>query len=274
MIFYKMKVEMPIEYVSNIKVVHVHNQSKTYHIIKHVLETAHIIPMISVEEICNNECDYAQFTADTTEPVLSESFFRHILSLNPIEFNKTYSHVGYLVDKFGGEADLYLNVDPDALDHIINYIHSKQIDPVEIYRTNHRTIDAIINLASAFGMHHLVCIMEKVIPTKTQLNSVVTFVKRIYVIMISVIEMIVMRCGFDDYISKETISTLHAKMDTYFDSPTCEYIENCARKYFHRSRVLTNFIVRIYSTWLEDYFFRSWKKDSIAQKELAKDKEE
>jgi hypothetical protein len=279
----KMKVEMPVEYNSQLKVVHIHNQSKTYHVINQILKTAHIVPIISIEEICNNECDYDQFRADPVEPILSESFFKHILTLNPNEFNRTYSHVGYLIEKSVNEADLYLNVDPDALDHIINYIHSKQIDPVEIYRTNHKTIDAVINLASAFGMHHLVSIMEKVIPTKAQLNSTVMFVKRLYMVIISAIELIISRYGFEDYISKETINTLHAKSDTYFDTPMCEYIENYARKYFHRSKVLTNFIVQIYATCLQDYFFRSWKKnvnvtddqsDSIVKKEVIKNKEE
>ena len=119
-------------------IIHISNRSDIYHLTRQVL----IDSVLTQDTYC---------------------FFYHILTKTVEEFNQTYGSFAYLVarDKYGKyEADLYLNVDPDALDHIINYIQTTKINITKIKEHNPDTIEEIIDLATMFGMPNLVSILR------------------------------------------------------------------------------------------------------------------
>lgn len=139
------------ELANQFAIVHIHNQSKTYHLTKQILLESRMI---------QDNC-----------------FFYHILSLDIEEFNETYGSFAYLVPGRIFMVDIYLNVDAKALHHIIEYIQTHQIDSISIYANNWKTIDNIIDLATMFVMPALIAELRGIQPTEAQLEKPINFLK-------------------------------------------------------------------------------------------------
>jgi hypothetical protein len=125
-------IEQPINLF---KVVHMYNKSNTFHLTRQVLLDSAL-------------------TQDTY------CFFYHILSKNIDDFNTLYGSFACLFARTESETDLYLNVDADALGHIVRYIQTGKIDGKAIYSENYEMIDEIIDLATMFGMPNLVSMLR------------------------------------------------------------------------------------------------------------------
>lgn len=110
--------------------VHVHNRSTVYHMTRQTL----LDSIITQDTYC---------------------FFYHIVAKSALEFNKMYGSFAYLMWKNTTEANLYLNVDSEALEHIIKYIQTGKINV-----SDNKSIDEIIDLATMFGMSNLVAMLR------------------------------------------------------------------------------------------------------------------
>lgn len=119
-------------------VIHVYNKTDVYHITRQIL----------LNSILRQETD---------------CFFYHILSMNTNDFNQLYGSVGCIIIRSNFEADLYLNANPDALEHVIKYIQTCKLDMKSIYGQNWKTIGEILDLATIFGMPKLVSVLRNVI---------------------------------------------------------------------------------------------------------------
>jgi len=139
------------ELANQFAIVHIHNQSKTYHLTKQILLDSKMI---------QKNC-----------------FFYHILLLDIEVFNETYGSFAYLVPGRIFMADIYLNVDAGALHHIIGYIQTHQIDSTSIYAKHWKTIDNIIDLATMFAMPALIAELRSIQPTAEQLEKPINFLK-------------------------------------------------------------------------------------------------
>lgn len=122
------------EPMNTFKVIHLSNRTEKYHLMRQVLLDSLLIQ--------NTYC-----------------FFCHILTLTADDFNEMYGSFAYLVGRNDIEADLYLNVDQDALDHIIKYLQTTKINHNKISK-NPENISEIIDLATMFGMSNLVAILR------------------------------------------------------------------------------------------------------------------
>lgn len=172
------------EPTNSFKVVHLHNKSSKYHLTRQVLLDSAI-------------------TQDTY------CFFCHILTKSVDEFNQMYGSFACLIEKpltdfaiesvitFGKlsrsnnsvdrnqsaadnksiQADLYLNVESDALDHIIRYIQTTKIDGQKIYANDWRRVDEIIDLATMFGMPALVSMLRNLHPTDQTIQEAFESIK-------------------------------------------------------------------------------------------------
>ena len=129
-----------IEPVNTFKIVHLHNKSERYHLTRQVLLDSALTQ--------NTYC-----------------FFYHILTKNLDEYNEMYGSFACLIARSGIEADLYLNVHLDALEHIVQYIQTGKLDSEDIYINNWKIIDEIIDLATMFGMPTLVSTMRNLHPS-------------------------------------------------------------------------------------------------------------
>lgn len=138
-----MNMEEPIY---SFKVVHLYNKSNTYHLTRQVL-------------------------LDSTLTQDTYCFFYHILSKNSDEFNQIYGSFACLFARSEYEADLYLNVEMDALEHIIRYIQTGKINGEKIYSQNWKLIDEIIDLATMFGMPNLVSMLRNLHPSDEKINN-------------------------------------------------------------------------------------------------------
>ena len=76
------------------KIIHLENQKNCYHLTRQVL----LDSMLTQDTYC---------------------FFYHILAKGVDEFNDDYGSFACLIPRSDIEADLYLNVDPDALHYIV-----------------------------------------------------------------------------------------------------------------------------------------------------------
>lgn len=128
------------------KIVHIYNKSKTYHLTRQVLLDSVLMQ--------NTYC-----------------FFYHILAKNIEEFNQIYGSFACLIDRNMIQADLYLNVDAEALEHIINYIQTTKINGQLIYADNWQTINEIIDLATMFGMPNLVSMLRGLHPSDATIDD-------------------------------------------------------------------------------------------------------
>lgn len=131
---------------NSFKVVHLHNRSDQYHLTRQVL----LDSILTQNTYC---------------------FFYHILSKSIDEFNQMYGSFACIISRSTIEADLYLNVDIIALNHIIFYIQTTKIDGQQICTTSHKTVDEIIGLAIIFGMPLLVSTMRQIRPMTESTND-------------------------------------------------------------------------------------------------------
>lgn len=111
--------------MNNFKIVHIKNQSSKFYLTRQAL-----------------------IDSALTQDIYS--FFYHILSMNIDDFNRRYGSFAYLKEKDVYEATLYLNVNQDALVHIINFIQTNK------YNLENDIVDEVIDLASVFGMPNLI----------------------------------------------------------------------------------------------------------------------
>jgi len=125
--------------LNDFKIIHLHNQSMIYHLTRQVL-------LDSV------------LTQDTF------SFFYHILLLDTNSFNEKYGSFACIIDRTSYEADLYLNVNSEALHHIINFIQTGKIDCAYIYTYHRKLVDEIFDLAIMFAIPNLVDNFRNVVP--------------------------------------------------------------------------------------------------------------
>ena len=114
-------------------IVHIYNRSNVYHLTKQVLMDSYLTQ--------NTYC-----------------FFYHILTVKLTDFNKMYGAFACLIEQNLFEANLYLNVNMDALEYIVNYIQTGKIN--EKYFKNQNMIDETIDLSIIFGMPKLVAILR------------------------------------------------------------------------------------------------------------------
>lgn len=131
------------EPLNSFLVVHVHNKSMIYHLTRQVL-------------------------LDSTITQNTYCFFYHILAKNVNDFNEIYGSFACIIPNMITEADLYLNVNSDALEYIVQYIQTGKIDDENI---NQSIINEIIDLATMFGMPLLVSQMRSLLLTKDQIDS-------------------------------------------------------------------------------------------------------
>lgn len=125
--------------LNDFKIIHLHNQSMTYHLTRQVL-------LDSV------------LTQDTY------SFFYHILLLDADSFNEKYGSFACVIDRTSYEADLYLNVNSAALHHIINFIQTGKIDCIGIYHNHRSLVDEIFDLAIMFAIPNVVDKFKSIVP--------------------------------------------------------------------------------------------------------------
>ncbi|XWV26098.1 hypothetical protein QJ857_gp0982 [Tupanvirus soda lake] len=143
------------------KIIHLYNKSNVYHLTRQVLLDSRL-------------------TQDTY------CFFYHILAKNMDEFNEIYGSFACLINRNRAEADLYLNVDSESLEHIIKYIQTGKLDAKNIYSNNWKIIDEIIDLATMFGMPTLVSMMRNLHPNDEDINFQIQYIKQIANILIKI----------------------------------------------------------------------------------------
>ena len=134
------------EEMNSFRIVHLKNQNDTYHLMRQIL----LDSMLTQDTYC---------------------FFYHILAKGVDDFNVTYGSFACLMPQDDTEANLYLNVDSNALHHIVKYIQTTKIDIMEICKTNNKTIDEMIDLATMFGMPNLVLILRNVDKEKCNVQN-------------------------------------------------------------------------------------------------------
>ena len=142
------------EPMNTFRVVHLHNKSAVYHLTRQVLLDSALTQ--------NTYC-----------------FFYHILTKNSDEFNEIYGSFACLIGRSRIEADLYLNVHPDSLENIVQYVQTGKLNGEDIYSNNWETIDEIIDLATIFGMPTLVSTMRNLHPNEEKIKNVLNVIKYI-----------------------------------------------------------------------------------------------
>jgi hypothetical protein len=120
------------------RVVHVYNSSDVYHLMRQVLLDTSLL--------------------DTSLTQNSNCLFYHILVMDVDLFNKNYASFACLIPRDEMEADLYMNVHPEAFRHLIEYLHTGKICPENI---NIQTLEKLNDMASMFGMSKLVEFLQK-----------------------------------------------------------------------------------------------------------------
>lgn len=140
------------EPANSFRIVHLHNKSDKYHLMRQVLLDSAL-------------------TQDTY------CFFYHILAMNIDDFNTLYGSFACLISRTDSEADLYLNVEPNALKYIITYIQTGKINEKEIYCNDWRVIDEISDLATMFGMPKLVGNLRNLHPSEEKINDVIATIR-------------------------------------------------------------------------------------------------
>ncbi|BCS83268.1 hypothetical protein QLL95_gp0855 [Cotonvirus japonicus] len=141
------------EHKNSFNIVHIYNKTNVYHLTKQVL----LESMVPHNMYC---------------------LFYHMLTKTELEFNNMYGSYAYFIVRNYHEADLYLNVDSDSLNHIINYIQTSNIDGKKIYFENWRKVDEIIDLATMLGMSSLVSKLRKLHPSDQYIENTLKNLKQ------------------------------------------------------------------------------------------------
>jgi hypothetical protein len=126
-----------------------------------------------------NDCYHLthQILIDTALTHNSFCFFYHILSKTTTEFNKMYSSFACIIPRNHLEADLYLNVNSEALGYVIHYIQKAQIDINTIRQKKCKTIDEIIDLSTIFSIPALVSIVRTLHLDSETIDSRIQIIK-------------------------------------------------------------------------------------------------
>jgi len=193
------------------RVVHVYNQSKVYHLTRQILSDCAL----------TSDCDP---TSDCSLTQDNYCFFYHILSKDTNEFNSLYSSFACLIERSSIEADLYLNVDEDALYHIIRYIQTNKINGVDIYTENWKTVDELIDLATMFGMPSLVSEMRALQPPEEHTKSVVDMFRQCFHIL---------RLLYQQYVGSDLDVNIDQVLDD-FVSKNKQVIDNVVKNNYHQ----------------------------------------
>lgn len=119
------------------KIVHLHNGSDVYHLTRQVL----LDSVLTQDTYC---------------------FFYHILTRSDNEFNNMYGSFACLLIRNIYEADLYLNVNSDALYYIIKYIQTNKIND-DIIGCDDKICCELIDLAIMFGMSNLTAMLRNIL---------------------------------------------------------------------------------------------------------------
>ena len=112
-------------FMPRFSVIHIHNQSLVYHLTGQLLQDL----LFSEGQHC---------------------LFYQILDLNAEVFNRYYGSFATLLARSDQEADLYLNVDPEALSTVIQYIQTSKLVLPGCY------VSHVLDLAVMFGMCKMV----------------------------------------------------------------------------------------------------------------------
>jgi len=104
-------------------------------------------------------------------------FFYHILAKKTNDFNELYGSFACLFGRSEREADLYLNVDLEALQHIVKYVQTGKINGEDIYSDDWNMIDEIIDLATIFGMPNLVSMLRVLHPSEETINDKINSIR-------------------------------------------------------------------------------------------------
>lgn len=123
--------------MNTFKVVHFSNKSSKYHLTRQVL----LDSVLTDNPYC---------------------FFYHVLAKNTDEFNEMYGLFACLIPRNQSEAEIFLNVNADALNYIIDYVQTGKI-PIDTSKNNPDMIHDLIDLATMFGMPSLVAHVKKCI---------------------------------------------------------------------------------------------------------------
>lgn len=193
------------EPINEFRIVHIYNKSNIYHLTRQVLLDSAL-------------------TQDTY------CFFYHILAKNIYEFNDIYGSFACLFSRTIYEADLYLNAESDALEHIIKYVQTGKIDGEKIYLHSWKLIDEIIDLASMFGMPNLVSLLRALHPSEEKIDSMINGIKIVGINIINYYQYMVdheeLWFNKTDYIEKfnnfieenrESIIDLYIKNNIYYN---------------------------------------------------------
>ena len=176
------------------KVVHLYNKSQTYHLTRQVLldsvltqNTYCFFYHILAKTVDEFNQIYGSFACliETPTASIADPTIEFTVSYSPTSGAKTRL-IRSECDPSDGvdksplskvEANLYLNVDSEALDHIIKYIQTTKINGEMIYNDNWKTIDEIIDLATMFGMPKLVTMLRGLHPSEETINDAMTTIK-------------------------------------------------------------------------------------------------
>jgi hypothetical protein len=222
------------ENMNSLRIVHVHNQSKTYHLTRQVL-------------------------LDSSITQNTHTFFYHILSMETDEFNSRYGSFAFLIERTFEEADLYLNVSETLLHHIVMFIQTNKIDLIAIYNDNWRTIDDLIDLATIFGMSVLIKDLRDVQPSEKIIENQLKFIKQC---MISSICFLELGCKYLD--TKEYIRTESCveTIDNFVKDNQQKIIDEIIKPNFHRKVpiyvfYLNTLLIKIITDYLTRSLFES-----------------
>ena len=192
------------EAMNTFRVIHVYNQSNKYHLTRQVL----LDSILTQNTYC---------------------FFYHMLSMGMEQFNELYGSFACLIERNPIEADIYLNVDPDALCHIIKYIQTRKIDGREIYRQNWRIIDEIIDLATMFGMPNLVAMLRDLHPSEEEINASLEHIKCLWYY----ISLLYKGCVPDHDVEGSKI-----KIDEFIDNNKQLIADDCVKNTMYSNSIL------------------------------------
>ena len=116
------------------EIAHIHNRSNTYHITRQVM-------------LNNIDC-----------------FFYHILTLGSSSFNAIYNTFACMIAKSSVEVDVYMNVNCNELDYIIEYIQTNKINMATKHDLNF--IKNMVDLTIILKIQKLTEELKKCLPQK------------------------------------------------------------------------------------------------------------
>lgn len=201
------------EPLNSFLVIHIHNKSTHYHLTRQVL-------------------------LDSTITQNTYCFFYHILAKNVNDFNEMYGSFACIIPNAEIEADLYLNVNSDALEHIIQYIQIGKIND----NVNQNTIKEIIDLATMFGMPLLVSQMRSFLPSEDQINSRFDLFRNGICLFV---ELLLQNLKINKETKKSLLEKSQTIINDYLQEHKQEVTELVFNSYVSKNEALLNFFLVI-----------------------------